>query len=139
MVYDRVSLVNADVIVYCLFVIVYRMSLFTVCLLLFTECRCLLFVCCCLQNAGGEDAFGGTVYADEGSELPNGSVVRSIDVTIEIQKVAGRTLGFSIAGGRGSTPAYEDVDDVRVGGGEGGEGGVSSIMVGVLCLCRVST
>ena len=27
-------------------------------------------------------------------------------------KVPGRTLGFSIAGGRGSTPAYEDVDDV---------------------------
>ena len=26
-------------------------------------------------------------------------------------KEAGRSLGFSIAGGRGSMPAYEDVDD----------------------------
>lgn len=33
-------------------------------------------------------------------------------MTIEIEKVPGQTLGFSIAGGRGSTPAYEDVDDV---------------------------
>lgn len=89
--------------------------------------------------------FKGAMYADENSELPNGSVVRSIDVseqvapkstvtharrvsfllvilsvsstdllqvTIDIKKVPGRTLGFSIAGGRGSTPAYEDVDDV---------------------------
>lgn len=35
-------------------------------------------------------------------------------VTIELEKVPGRTLGFSIAGGRGSTPAYEDVDQVGV-------------------------
>lgn len=32
---------------------------------------------------------------------------------MDIAKVPGQTLGFSIAGGRGSTPAYEDVDDVR--------------------------
>ena len=32
---------------------------------------------------------------------------------MELKKEAGRTLGFSIAGGRGSTPAYEDVDEVR--------------------------
>ena len=31
-----------------------------------------------------------------------------------IDKDVGQTLGFSIAGGRGSTPAYEDVDDVRL-------------------------
>ena len=80
-------------------------------------------ICCCLQDVvvyclqtASGDMFSGAVYADESSELPNGSVVRSIDVTIEIKKVAGRTLGFSIAGGRGSTPAYEDVDDVRKGG-----------------------
>lgn len=33
-------------------------------------------------------------------------------MTIELVKQPGRTLGFSIAGGRGSTPAYEDVDEV---------------------------
>ena len=33
-------------------------------------------------------------------------------VTMELVKESGRTLGFSIAGGRGSTPAYEDVDEV---------------------------
>ena len=33
---------------------------------------------------------------------------------MELKKEAGRTLGFSIAGGRGSTPAYEDVDEVHV-------------------------
>ena len=32
-------------------------------------------------------------------------------VTIELQRIPGKSLGFSIAGGRGSTPAYEDVDD----------------------------
>ena len=31
---------------------------------------------------------------------------------MEIVKQPGKTLGFSIAGGRGSTPAYEDVDEV---------------------------
>ena len=31
---------------------------------------------------------------------------------MELVKQPGRTLGFSIAGGRGSTPAYEDVDEV---------------------------
>lgn len=31
---------------------------------------------------------------------------------MELVKVPGKTLGFSIAGGRGSTPAYEDVDEV---------------------------
>ena len=31
---------------------------------------------------------------------------------LELVKQPGRTLGFSIAGGRGSTPAYEDVDEV---------------------------
>lgn len=31
---------------------------------------------------------------------------------MEFVKEQGRTLGFSIAGGRGSTPAYEDVDEV---------------------------
>ena len=31
---------------------------------------------------------------------------------MEIFKQSGKTLGFSIAGGRGSTPAYEDVDEV---------------------------
>jgi len=41
------------------------------------------------------------------------SIVPS-QVTIELEKVPGRTLGFSIAGGRGSTPAYEDVDQVGV-------------------------
>ena len=33
-------------------------------------------------------------------------------VSIVLAKQPGRTLGFSIAGGRGSTPAYEDVDEV---------------------------
>lgn len=37
----------------------------------------------------------------------------SLQVTIELVKQPGRTLGFSIAGGRGSTPAYEDVDEVH--------------------------
>lgn len=37
-----------------------------------------------------------------------------MQVIVELQKVPGRTLGFSIAGGRGSTPAYEDVDQVRI-------------------------
>ena len=36
----------------------------------------------------------------------------SSQVSIEILKLPGKTLGFSIAGGRGSTPAYEDVDEV---------------------------
>lgn len=31
---------------------------------------------------------------------------------MELFKQPGKTLGFSIAGGRGSTPAYEDVDEV---------------------------
>ena len=31
---------------------------------------------------------------------------------MELIKENGKTLGFSIAGGRGSTPAYEDVDEV---------------------------
>ena len=31
---------------------------------------------------------------------------------MELVKQPGKTLGFSIAGGRGSTPAYEDVDEV---------------------------
>ena len=35
-----------------------------------------------------------------------------VQVVIELVKLPGRTLGFSIAGGRGSTPAYEDVDEV---------------------------
>ena len=35
-------------------------------------------------------------------------------VAVELVKQEGRTLGFSIAGGRGSTPAYEDVDEVRL-------------------------
>ncbi len=35
-----------------------------------------------------------------------------IQVSIFLTKLPGRTLGFSIAGGRGSTPAYEDVDEV---------------------------
>ena len=30
---------------------------------------------------------------------------------MEIEKLPNRSLGFSIAGGRGSTPAYEDVDE----------------------------
>ena len=99
---------------------------------------CIVYIfclCCCLQ---GDDSFGGAVYADESSELPNGSVVRSIDVTIDIKKVAGRTLGFSIAGGRGSTPAYEDVDDVR---GRGTWGRGSAYVCAVLCsiFCRVYT
>ena len=35
-------------------------------------------------------------------------------VTVILTKEDGmRSLGFSIAGGRGSTPAYEDVDEVR--------------------------
>ena len=34
-----------------------------------------------------------------------------IQVTIELVRIPGKSLGFSIAGGRGSTPAYEDVDD----------------------------
>ena len=33
-------------------------------------------------------------------------------MNIELVKEEGKTLGFSIAGGRGSTPAYEDVDEV---------------------------
>ena len=36
----------------------------------------------------------------------------TFQVVIELVKQPGRTLGFSIAGGRGSTPAYEDVDEV---------------------------
>lgn len=31
---------------------------------------------------------------------------------MEFVKQPEKTLGFSIAGGRGSTPAYEDVDEV---------------------------
>ena len=34
-----------------------------------------------------------------------------LQVTIELVRIPGKSLGFSIAGGRGSTPAYEDVDD----------------------------
>ena len=34
-----------------------------------------------------------------------------LQVEVELKKEAGRSLGFSIAGGRGSMPAYEDVDD----------------------------
>ena len=37
---------------------------------------------------------------------------RTLQVAIELVKQPGRTLGFSIAGGKGSTPAYEDVDEV---------------------------
>lgn len=37
-----------------------------------------------------------------------------LQVSIELVKQPGRTLGFSIAGGRGSTPAYEDVDEVYI-------------------------
>ena len=35
-----------------------------------------------------------------------------VQVILELVKEPGKTLGFSIAGGRGSTPAYEDVDEV---------------------------
>ena len=34
-----------------------------------------------------------------------------VQVVVEIEKLPNRSLGFSIAGGRGSTPAYEDVDE----------------------------
>ena len=34
-----------------------------------------------------------------------------MQVEVELVKEAGRSLGFSIAGGKGSMPAYEDVDD----------------------------
>ena len=40
-------------------------------------------------------------------------VVMCAQVIIDLVKQPGRTLGFSIAGGRGSTPAYEDVDEVH--------------------------
>jgi len=60
------------------------------------------------------DLLKNAVYADESSELPGSSQLQTIEVTIELEKVPGRTLGFSIAGGRGSTPAYEDVDQVGV-------------------------
>ena len=33
-------------------------------------------------------------------------------VAVELYKQLDRGLGFSIAGGKGSTPAYEDVDEV---------------------------
>ena len=33
-------------------------------------------------------------------------------VAVELVKDPNRGLGFSIAGGKGSTPAYEDVDEV---------------------------
>lgn len=33
---------------------------------------------------------------------------------MELVKQPEKTLGFSIAGGRGSTPAYEDVDEVII-------------------------
>ena len=37
----------------------------------------------------------------------------SLQVTVDLYKDSGRGgFGFSIAGGRGSTPAYEDVDEV---------------------------
>ena len=35
-------------------------------------------------------------------------------VVVELRKLPNRSLGFSIAGGKGSTPAYEDVDEVGV-------------------------
>jgi C-terminal processing protease CtpA/Prc len=47
-------------------------------------------------------------YATEVSGL---SQLQTVEVTIDVVKQPGRTLGFSIAGGRGSTPAYEDVDE----------------------------
>ncbi|CAI8037712.1 Leucine-rich repeat-containing protein 1 [Geodia barretti] len=47
-------------------------------------------------------------YATEVSGL---SQLQTVEVTIDLVKQPGRTLGFSIAGGRGSTPAYEDVDE----------------------------
>jgi protein scribble len=47
-------------------------------------------------------------YATEVSGL---SQLQTVEVIIELVKQPGRTLGFSIAGGRGSTPAYEDVDE----------------------------
>ena len=31
---------------------------------------------------------------------------------MELRKLPNRSLGFSVAGGKGSTPAYEDVDEV---------------------------
>ena len=35
-------------------------------------------------------------------------------VIVDLIKDPSRGLGFSIAGGKGSTPAYEDVDEVCV-------------------------
>ena len=35
-------------------------------------------------------------------------------VKVDLVKVPNRSLGFSIAGGKGSTPAYEDVDEVII-------------------------
>lgn len=66
------------------------------------------------------------------SEIPKGSVVEvsastpcgwrhmyatppiMLQVTIELSKVPGGSFGFRITGGRGSTPTYGDVDDVRL-------------------------
>lgn len=35
-------------------------------------------------------------------------------VVVELRKLPNRSLGFSVAGGKGSTPAYEDVDEVSL-------------------------
>ena len=46
----------------------------------------------------------------------------TLQVAIDLVKQPGRTLGFSIAGGKGSTPAYEDVDEVRLYENTGAKG-----------------
>ncbi|XP_065897745.1 protein scribble homolog isoform X3 [Dysidea avara] len=47
----------------------------------------------------------------KGQDVPSTSTLQTVVVEVELVKETGRSLGFSIAGGKGSMPAYEDVDD----------------------------
>jgi protein scribble len=56
-----------------------------------------------LQSAGGRIISGTPSLGP--------STLQTVEVAVELHKQADKGLGFSIAGGKGSTPAYEDVDE----------------------------
>jgi protein scribble len=62
------------------------------------------------DEAPTSDALKDAEYS-YATDVSGSSQLQTIEVAIDLVKQPGRTLGFSIAGGKGSTPAYEDVDE----------------------------
>jgi hypothetical protein len=73
------------------------------------------------DEAPTSDALKDAEYS-YATDVSGSSQLQTIEVAIDLVKQPGRTLGFSIAGGKGSTPAYEDVDEVRLYENTGAKG-----------------